>query len=137
MSTTATMAAISASNAAISASNASRAEEAAHRAEIAQCKISVEKFSPTSGIADKQQYAKCIEILYPTESDEIPDHVLKPLVGSFIITLLVFAVIHGYRDRHDGFFLGALLGIAMGILAYMIVGGAILGISYVTGWGWQ
>jgi len=137
MSTTATMAAITASNAAISASNASRAEDAAHRAEVAQCNISIEKFNPSSGIADKQQYAKCIEILYPSKSDEIPDSILKPVVGSFIITVLIFAAIHGYRERHDGFFLGALLGVAMGMLAYMIVGGVVLGVSYVTGWGWQ
>lgn len=88
MSTTAAMASISASNAAISSA-------AAHRAKVSECHVVIGAYdSHGATVQEMQQYADCIDTVYPKEFTGEETAILKAL----FVSAIVGAVVIGWRE---------------------------------------
>lgn len=103
----ATPAILAANSANITANNARIAAEA--RA-IAQCQEFMPKFDPTTAsTTEKQQYAHCVELVYPPPHDFTG---AKGLVAMLLAAAIVGAVWGGARDGEiEGAFMGAVVGL--------------------------
>lgn len=109
------MAAVNAGLTAASAANNAMAQQAAHRARVDRCTVFESRFEVArASVAEKQEYASCVETLYPQPSNltESDTYAIKGLIVILLIALVVGAVV-GYRDFEDvsGTILGAFCGV--------------------------
>lgn len=95
------MTAVNAGLTAASAANNAMAQEAAHRARVDRCTVFESRFEVAkASVAEKQEYASCVETLYPMPTPEGTTAVIK--VGiSILLVAMVVGLIYGYREHRD------------------------------------
>lgn len=129
MSTTA----INAGLTAASAANNVMAQEAAHRARVDRCTIFESRFDiARASVAEKQEYASCVETLYPTPTSEGETYLIKGCIVVVLLALVIGAV-HGYKEFRDlsGAFLGSVMWAACSAGALIAIGLLIAGVGYL------
>lgn len=128
MSVSTSIAIIASTNASIAAANAARAEREAHEA---KCRVIIGQFdSKSAGVSEAQQYASCVQYVYPVKSDEPPSLLLKACVFGLIVSIIIGMVVAVFRIANGR---DSSLGdyIAFGALGAMVgafIFGAILGL---------
>jgi hypothetical protein len=130
------LATLAAVNSSIAAANAARAAAAAEEAHRAAC-VSVEQtYSPQlASTGAKQQYAECIQTLYPVQSDTpMPIGLRVSLLGALIICAVATCVgtWKGFNEGGvlDAFMFG-LMGLLMSACTLGLIGGAVAGFVYL------
>ena len=117
MSTVTAMAAIAGSQASIAANQAAQARKAA------QCVGVMDGFThSTATVEQRQQYAECVALLYPSA-----DAISPPAVGLLLIAVLLGAICGALYAREEGLvdmvfvgFLGAVIFTSVAIFGWLI-----------------
>ena len=110
VSTSAAMAAIAGSQASIAANQAAQARKAA------QCVGTMDGFThSTATVEQRQQYAECVGLLYPSD-----DAISPAAVGLLLITALLGAISGAFGARREGLMGMALMGF-FGALMFSLV----------------
>lgn len=95
------MTAVNAGLTAASAANNAMAQEAAHRARVDRCTVFESRFEVAqASIAEKQEYASCVETLYPLPLSEGGTAVIKAGIAILLVAMVV-GLIYGYREHRD------------------------------------
>lgn len=129
MSTTA----INAGLTAASAANNAMAQEAAHRARVDRCTVFESRFDVRqASVAEKQEYASCVETLYPQPVTETETYLLKGCVAALLVAMILGAI-WGWKEDRDiqgvilfGFTFPLFVGVGM-----LVIGLILLGIGYL------
>ena len=126
MSTFTAMAAISGSQASIAANQAAQARKAA------QCVGVMDGFThTTASVGQRQEYAECVELLYPSD-----DAISPAAVGVLLITVLLGAISGAFGARSDGLMGMAVMGFIWALmfpLVAILVWGIWQAIKYALG----
>ena len=119
VSTSTAMAAIAGSQASIAANQAAQARKAV------QCVGTMDGFThSTATVEQRQQYAECVGLLYPSD-----DAISPAAVGVLLIAALLGAIFGARYGRREGMGLMALAGV-LGAMSFPLV--------LTVGWGiWQ
>jgi len=118
---------------AASAANNAMAQEAAHRARVDRCTVFESRFDVAkASVAEKQEYASCVETLYPQPTTETETYLLKGCILTLFVGLIVGAIL-GYRSERDlpGLGFGALAGVVFTAVGLMCIGLIIAGVGYL------
>lgn len=95
------MTAVNAGLTAASAANNAMAQEAAHRARVDRCTVFESRFDVAkASVPEKQEYASCVETLYPMPTTESETVLIKGCIVVLLIAIIVGAV-YGWRDHRD------------------------------------
>lgn len=106
MSTVTAMAAIAGSQASIAANQAAQARKAA------QCVGVMDGFThSTSTVEQRQEYAECVGLLYPSA-----DAISPAVVGFLLITALLGAICGAFGARRDGLIGMAVIGFTLALI---------------------
>lgn len=112
---------VSASMAAVSAANASIAAQAAHRAKVSECKVIEHEFdSKIATVAQKNEYADCINVLYPQAMSSDMTIFLKVLFVTFLLSA-IFGFIHEKNNNYGGFLDCILSAVMWGIAVPFLI----------------
>jgi hypothetical protein len=129
MSTTA----INAGLTAASAANNAMAQQAAHRARVDRCVVFESRFEVAqASVAEKQEYASCVETLYPMPTTESETVLIKGCIAILLIAMIV-GVVYGWRDGRD-FESSMLCGLMFPIfatVAIFVIGLVVYGAAYL------
>ena len=119
MSTSAAMAAIATSQASIAANQAAQARK------TVQCVGTMDGFThSTATVEQRQQYAECVGLLYPSD-----DAISPAAVGVLLIAALLGAIFGARYGRGEGMLIMATAGV-LGAMSFPLV--------LTVGWGiWQ
>lgn len=110
VSTSAAMAAIAGSQASIAANQAAQARKAA------QCVGTMDGFThSTATVEQRQQYAECVGLLYPSA-----DAISPAAVGLLLITVLLGAISGAFGARRDGLIGMAVMGFIWALIFPMV-----------------
>ena len=114
----------------VATTNAVIASNAAQVVKEERCKITIDKFVTPGTIAEKQQYAECVQTLYPVS--EAPPTSLK--IGiSWILLCVLIGMITGFircrGERIEGAFMGALGGFSFAAIIGIITIGILIVLS--------
>lgn len=125
--------AINAALTASSAANNAAAQAAANKARIDRCIVFESRFDAAkASTAEKQEYASCVETLYP---QPISNEGIWLTKGAIMILLLAAVIggIYGYRKFRDGagIFIGAIVGPSLALVGMLLIAGIFLGIGYL------
>ena len=118
---------------AASAANNAMAQEAAHRARVDRCTVFESRFEVAkASVVEKQEYASCVETLYPAPTTEGETYLTKGCIVVLFIALLAGSIV-GYRSERDfsGLFMGAVGGVLLAAVGLMCIGLIIAGIGYL------
>jgi hypothetical protein len=127
------MTAVNAGLTAASAANNAAAQSAAHRARVDRCTVFESRFEVArASVAEKQEYASCVETLYPMPVTEGETSLIKACIVVLLIAM-VLGIIWGWRDSRDweGPVLCGLMFPVFAALAMFIIGLIILGVEYL------
>jgi len=127
------MTAVNAGLTAASAANNAMAQEAAHRARVDRCTAFESRFEVAqASVADKHEYASCVETLYPMPTTEGETYLIKGCIVILFIALIAGAIA-GYRSERDlgGSFMGAVGGVLFAAVGLMCIGLILAGIGYL------
>lgn len=127
------MTAVNAGLTAASAANNAMAQEAAHRARVDRCTVFESRFEVAlASVAEKQEYASCVETLYPMPTTESETYLIKGCIVVLLIALVVGAIV-GYRMERDffGAFMGAVGGVLFSAVGIMCIGLIAAGVGYL------
>ena len=126
MSTVTSMAAIAGSQASIAANQAAQARKAA------QCVGTMDGFThSTATVEQRQEYAECVGLLYPSA-----DAISPAAVGLLLITVLLGAISGVFGARHEGLIGMAVMGFILALmfpLVAILVWGIWQAIKYALG----
>lgn len=126
VSTSAAMAAIAGSQASIAANQAAQARKAA------QCVGTMDGFThSTATVEQRQQYAECVGLLYPSA-----DAISPAAVGLLLITALLGALFGAFGARSHGLMHMAVMGFILALifpLVAILVWGIWQAIKYALG----
>lgn len=110
VSTSAAMAAIAGSQASIAANQAAQARKAA------QCVGTMDGFThSTATVEQRQQYAECVGLLYPSA-----DAISPAAVGLLLITALLGALFGAFGARSHGLMPMAVMGFILALIFPMV-----------------
>ena len=110
MSTVTAMAAIAGSQASIAANQAAQARKAA------QCVGVIDGFThSTATVERRQEYAECVELLYPSD-----DAISPAAVGLLLITVLLGALFGAFGARSHGLMYMAVMGFILALIFPMV-----------------
>lgn len=127
------MTAVNAGLTAASAANNAMAQQAAHRARVDRCTVFESRFEVArASVAEKQEYASCVETLYPQPTSEHGTYLIKGGIVVLLVAMVVGAIC-GWREHRDvsGSILAAIV-FPIGTLAVMLTIGLIaFGIGYL------
>lgn len=128
------MTAVNAGLTAASAANNAMAQEAAHRARVDRCTVFESRFDVAkASVAEKQEYASCVETLYPMSTTEGETYLLKGCIVVLFIAMIVGFII-SYRNNYhsfvDGLF-GAFFGVCFAAGGIFVIGLIIAGVGYL------
>lgn len=127
------MTAVNAGLTAASAANNAMAQEAAHRARVDRCTVFESRFEVArASVVEKQEYASCVETLYPMPTTEGETYLIKGCIAVLFIALIVGAV-YGWKSSRDaeGVILCGLMFPVFAAIAIFIIGLIIAGIGYL------
>lgn len=127
------MTAVNAGLTAASAANNAIAQQAAHRARVDRCTVFESRFDVArASVAEKQEYASCVETLYPMPTTEGESQILK---GGIVILLaaMVIGMIYGWKSSRDaeGVILCGLMFPVFAALAIFVIGLIVAGVGYL------
>ena len=118
----------------VAASQAAIASAAAHSAEVSRCEIVVQHFdSQNTTVGQAQDYAGCINTLYPQPIGAGPEIFLKVLF-SIAVLGLVGALTRAYRNRKLNDWDDWLIHSLVGFIAVPCIIGFVAGIAYGLYW---
>ena len=110
MSTSTAMEAIATSQASIAANQAAQARKAV------QCVGTMDGFThSTATVEQRQQYAECVGLLYPSD-----DAISPAAVGLLLITVLLGAISGAFGARNDGLMGMAVMGFIWAVMFPMV-----------------
>lgn len=127
------MTAVNAGLTAASAANNAMAQQAAHRARVDRCTVFESRFEVArASIAEKQEYASCVETLYPMPTTDGEAYLIKGCIVVLLISLVI-GVIWGWKESRDfeGPILCGFMFPCFAAIAMLVVGLIILGIGYL------
>lgn len=111
-------------------------QQEAMEANEASCRAYIRSFdrsiTTATSIPEKQQYARCVERLYPEET--IPSFIGKTLVGTLILVLIasiIIGVVLNYGDMGDRV-AGGLLGAVCGMIIWAALTALAFGLIYLA-----
>ena len=126
MSTSTAMAAIAGSQASTAVNQAAQARKAA------QCVGTMDGFAhSTATVVQRQEYAECVDLLYPSG-----DAISPAAVGLLLISALLGAISGAFAERRDGLVSMAVMGFIWALLfpfVVMLVWGIWQMIKYALG----
>lgn len=127
------MIAINAALTASSAANNAAAQAAANKARVDRCIVFESRFDAAkASAAEKQEYASCVETLYP---QPISNEGIWLIKGAIVILILAVVIggIYGYREFRDGagIFMGAILGPCLALVGMVLIAAIAVGIGYL------
>jgi len=127
------MTAVNAGLTAASAANNAMAQEAAHRARVDRCTVFESRFDVArASVGDKQEYASCVETLYPTPTSEAGTYIIKGCILALLFALIAGMIV-GWKE-HDGvgtILMTGIAGVLFTALGLAGVGLVIAGIGYL------
>lgn len=127
------MTAVNAGLTAASAANNAMAQQAAHRARVDRCIVFESRFDVArASVAEKQEYASCVETLYPQPLSDGAHFVAKG--GVLLLLIAVIAgLIYGWREHRDieGSLLCGLLFPLFAAAGAFVVGLIVAGVGYL------
>lgn len=114
----------------VATTNAVIASNAEQTAKEERCKIVIDKFVTPGTIAEKQQYAECVQTLYPVS--EAPPMSLK--IGiSLVLLCVLIGMISGFircrSERIEGALMGAFGGFSFAVIIGLIAIGILIVLS--------
>ena len=127
------MTAVNAGLTAASAANNAMAQQAAHRARVDRCVVFESRFEVAkASAAEKQEYASCVETLYPMPTTEGESQFTKACIVVLLIAMVV-GIIYGWRTSRDleGTVLCGLMFPIAAALGMFIIGLITLGVGYL------
>lgn len=127
------MTAVNAGLTAASAANNAMAQEAAHRARVDRCTVFESRFEVAeASVAEKQEYASCVETLYPMPTTEGATTVIKAGIAILLVAMIV-GLIYGYREHRgvEGSLMCGLLFPMCTVGAIFVLGLIAAGVGYL------
>lgn len=127
------MTAVNAGLTAASAANNAMAQEAAHRARVDRCTVFESRFEVAkASVAEKQEYASCVETLYPMPTTESESQLLKGCIVVLLVAMVI-GVVYGWKESRDaeGVILCGLMFPVFAALAIFVIGLIIAGVGYL------
>lgn len=128
------MTAVNAGLTAASAANNAMAQEAAHRARVDRCTVFESRFEVAkASVAEKQEYASCVETLYPMPTTDSETYLIKGCIVVLLAALIVGFVI-GYRNSYGDFvdaIFGALFAACIAAVSIFVIYLVVYGIGYL------
>lgn len=127
------MTAVNAGLTAASAANNAMAREAAHRARVDRCTVFESRSDVAkASVSEKQEYASCVETLYPMPTTEGETYLIKGCIVVVLLALVIGAV-YGYREFRDlsGAFLSSIIWAVCSAGALIAIGLIVAGVGYL------
>lgn len=127
------MTAVNAGLTAASAANNAMAQQAAHRARVDRCAVFENRFEVArASVAEKQEYASCVETLYPQPVSQNETYLIKGCIVLVLIAVVVGAVI-GWKEHRDvtGAILGSVFAAIFTVAGVLTLGLIAFGIRYL------
>ena len=126
------MIAVNAVNTAISLEAQQEAQEANETSCMAYMRSFDRSITTSTSIPEKQQYARCVELVYPEET--MPAFIGKTLVGTLILVLIasiIIGVVLNDGDLEERF-VGGLLGAVCGMIIWAALAALAFGLIYLA-----
>jgi len=107
--------------------------EAQRAAEMARCAACVGDFKHEgSTVAERQQYAECVRLLYP--SDSAAHAGLRVAVGGLLVAIIIGAfagAMHDEYDRFAGAFFGSVIALGVAVTGALAVLAAAFAMGFI------